>query len=934
MSVTGILGLLLERGIKLKADGDRLIVNAPPGAVTDELAAAIRSNKAAILAVLREIDDSGGARQTPPNAPSAEATGTVSLSQERIWTVSQLHPGTVRYSLSNAWYLRGPLDETALERAVQGVCDRHSMMRSRFVAAEGVGVRLETVEHRVLALERIDLSDRPAEAVEAIATETMEALSLVPFDLGTDFLVRAYLIRLGDNKSLFFVVTHAMIWDAGSFEILLEEVGRLYEQFAGGAAAPLPDITIRYDDYAWWQRERHKSPQILAALEYWKRQLAGDLSPLKLPVDTLSLVPAEPRGASFHFVVPSGLAKQIVTYCKASGVTPFMVFLSGYILLLSRYADSETVVITTTVQGRDGEQLERLIGTFTNHLLLRFRVDESQSFDGLIGYVKNLALDGFAHQQCAVETVIEGLEVDLGQSCLFQLNYTYRSSDSRLRPWADLEVAPGPSTTSPAIHGDLTLWIEEINQAMVAGIDYRADLFTESTIERLVQRLFHLLEQCLARPEVRIGEFSIAASDNSESAGDAVAGRCTRAGSWDGESLCADGDDPRLCERAQDLVRRLSLAGGDSVMLADPGHADDSAWERAAPFAGATVIATSPVALDDEWNLYREVCERRPRVLVTTVAMAAALAELDAPTRALTATTLVVMPNHAHPSVLIGLARGFGAVHFVLHADALAGPILFGSGSDDSVCVEPLVEVSVRVLDRFGRRCAVGIDGHVEIFTHASSSPENWVSAGFRGRWLGDGRIRISRWEDADALSSCVSAVQTCLSERSGITDFHVELRRADTGEGRLLVWVQQAFGQEHTSTELREALRSVCPGFRCPIIVVDVGCIPRRSDRAVIAARLEDPFADAHAAGFELPSPGTEAVLAEIWADILGVERIGAHDSFAELGGSSLQALRVIQRMEARLGWRVEPRLLFFQSLRRVAARAPRQVGQMGQAA
>lgn len=99
---------------------------------------------------------------------------------------------------------------------------------------------------------------------------------------------------------------------------------------------------------------------------------------------------------------------------------------------------------------------------------------------------------------------------------------------------------------------------------------------------------------------------------------------------------------------------------------------------------------------------------------------------------------------------------------------------------------------------------------------------------------------------------------------------------------------------------------------------------IPRRSDGSVVRERLADPFGDTGVLGFELPRAGVEQSIAGIWAHILGAERIGAHDSFAELGGTSLQALRVIQQMQSRLGWRVEPRLLFFQSLRRVAEHAP----------
>jgi acyl carrier protein len=372
-------------------------------------------------------------------------------------------------------------------------------------------------------------------------------------------------------------------------------------------------------------------------------------------------------------------------------------------------------------------------------------------------------------------------------------------------------------------------------------------------------------------------------------------------------------------------------------MLADPNRTEDAdTWQQAASFVGATVHVPTTVAINDEWELYREIRERQPRILVTTVPMAVALTALDFADRSLAETTLVVTPVHVRPAVLLSLGQFYGAVHGVLYGDAVAGPILFDNGrlGDGSVCFEPLAQVSVRVLDRYGRTCPIGIDGDVEVFTDPDASDTQWAPAGFRGRWVGEKHIRVSSWQDDAMLRGRVAAVEKVLSELSGIEDYHVELRRADTGEARLLIWVQQAFGEERTSTQLRKALGNTVAGLRCPIIVLDVGAIPRRPDGRVVASALDDPFADVYAPGFELPSAGTEAALAEIWSEILGIERIGAHDTFAELGGSSLQALRVIQRMETRLGWRVEPRLLFFQSLRRVAGRAPEHADRLGQAA
>jgi len=65
----------------------------------------------------------------------------------------------------------------------------------------------------------------------------------------------------------------------------------------------------------------------------------------------------------------------------------------------------------------------------------------------------------------------------------------------------------------------------------------------------------------------------------------------------------------------------------------------------------------------------------------------------------------------------------------------------------------------------------------------------------------------------------------------------------------------------------------------------------------------------------------------------MLHVDRVGADDNFFELGGHSLLSLRVAAAVEKQIGWRMDPRMLFFQTLRQVAAHASGKVAPEGMA-
>ena len=71
----------------------------------------------------------------------------------------------------------------------------------------------------------------------------------------------------------------------------------------------------------------------------------------------------------------------------------------------------------------------------------------------------------------------------------------------------------------------------------------------------------------------------------------------------------------------------------------------------------------------------------------------------------------------------------------------------------------------------------------------------------------------------------------------------------------------------------------------------------------------------------FVAPCTPTEEMLAEIWSDLLNVERVGIHDNFFDLGGHSLLSIQVIDRLEKKLGVRINPKELVYQSLGQLAS-------------
>ena len=122
----------------------------------------------------------------------------------------------------------------------------------------------------------------------------------------------------------------------------------------------------------------------------------------------------------------------------------------------------------------------------------------------------------------------------------------------------------------------------------------------------------------------------------------------------------------------------------------------------------------------------------------------------------------------------------------------------------------------------------------------------------------------------------------------------------------------RQWLNPDELTADVREALRSRLPDYLVPAAVVVVDALPLSVNGKVDRAALPVPDYGAGADGYVPPRSAVEELLAELWADVLGVERVGVEDDFFALGGHSLLAMQLISRVRAVLDAEVDIRALF----------------------
>ena len=124
-----------------------------------------------------------------------------------------------------------------------------------------------------------------------------------------------------------------------------------------------------------------------------------------------------------RLALPRELSESLARLGRGEGATLFMVLLAAFQVLLSRLAGQEDVVVGTPVAGRNRAEIEGLIGFFINTLVLRTDLSGNPSFRELLGRVREVTLQAYAHQDVPFESLVQHLEIprDLSRTPLFQV---------------------------------------------------------------------------------------------------------------------------------------------------------------------------------------------------------------------------------------------------------------------------------------------------------------------------------------------------------------------------------------------------------------------------------------------------------------------------------------------------------------------------------
>lgn len=452
---------------------------------------------AARIDAARSEGDGPGVRPVP-------RTGELPLSfgQQRMWFLDQLEPGSDEYLVPLALRLRGPLDTEALRLAVDAGAARHEVLRTRYLADDGKPRQVIDPAGPV-PFELVDLSGTPQPEERALRLLAQAAGRA--FDLAAEWPLRVTVVRTAPEEHLMVLTLHHIAVDAWSTGLYLRDLDQAYRALAAGEPSPLRPQAVQYADFAAWQRGQQSAGETAGQLDYWRERLAG-LEPLELPTDRLRSAVRDARGDLFDVELPQALGQEVAELARRRGVTPFVLMLAAFQVLLGRYTGLDDVAVGTPVAGRTRPETEELVGFFTNSLVIRTDLAGDPEFGEFLEQVHRVSAEAFSHQDVPFEHLVDALKPDrdLSRNPLFQVMFELQHQEGDLTALGgaaveSIEIGPAVAkfdlTVSVTQHGDgqLRCWFE-----------YATALFDRATVERLAGHYLTLLRSIVDAPDARL----------------------------------------------------------------------------------------------------------------------------------------------------------------------------------------------------------------------------------------------------------------------------------------------------------------------------------------------------------------------------------------------------------------------------------------------
>jgi len=427
----------------------------------------------------------------------------ISNAQRRILFLCQLKERSITYNVPNHFVLEQIYDVKNFKRAINEVIERHEILRTIFTIDEkGNGWQY------ILRADELNFSlyekdyTKEKEALKK-ANEYIQLDSVKPFNLKKGPLLRASLLKIDENKYIFYYNLHHIITDGWSMEVLAKDVKAYYQAFSYGTKVKLLPLEIQYKDYTIWQKNQLESKKFKVHKDYWVSKLEKKIRRIKLPFQKEERIPSF-EGKSIQVFISEEETQKLRNFTIESRESLFLGVFTVWNILLYQYTGEEEITLGNPVVGRNHTDLQNQIGFYVNTLALRNTIKSEESFKTIFQKVAIATREAYSHQMYPFDKVMEDLKELNGTENidLFNILIDYHGVSYSTMNMENNEITEFGNTL---IKFNVEIHVKEINKGISITLNYNKQLYDDIVMKQLLTNYKTLFNKVLLNKDKEIG---------------------------------------------------------------------------------------------------------------------------------------------------------------------------------------------------------------------------------------------------------------------------------------------------------------------------------------------------------------------------------------------------------------------------------------------
>lgn len=426
-------------------------------------------------------------------------------SQKEIWLSCIIggEEANLAYNLPSALKMVGHFDRIAFRKALEVVISRHEALRSN-ISDSGESLIIQPTVP--LIFETIDISILNEKEQNSVLKIWVDQEINTPFNLAENPLFRVFLHKLNDKTHYFTLITHHIICDGGSIDIIFDEWSKLYNSYVTGEEITLehaPQISNYALDYLTF----NNTNEYHSTQNYWLNQYENNVPFMDMPVDFPRSTNRSYKGKQSVFSIKDESFEAIKKLNQHAKCSLLSTLLSAFEIFLYSKTKNKDVVVGLPVSGQVGSFLG-LVGHCINLLPIKSTIDVNESFTSYLKSRTNQIYEDYDHQKLTYSELLKKLNLkrDPTRIPLVPIMFSMRSDINIVLHGIKHKFE---RHSQAAQTFEISLYVLQYKDKLEFTWAYNSDLFRKETIDKFHSDFSELLKKIIAYPDTQIKDLQI-----------------------------------------------------------------------------------------------------------------------------------------------------------------------------------------------------------------------------------------------------------------------------------------------------------------------------------------------------------------------------------------------------------------------------------------